>query len=433
MRCRALAGLSLLLWAAAAARGDAPDAGGNLYNGVGETTATVSVGGGAALPAARFPCRTCHGRNGAGGREGAAPPIRQSDLFRATPARPAYDAASLRRALEEGRAPDGRILASLMPRYAMDDATFASLSAYLGRLAVLQGRGVHPRSLTLAVAAPPDNAATARRYAQALRTALGALLGGSVHGRTVTVALLAGDTAAILDGAEEAIAVIGLAPSARLDVAAFTDRQVPVLFPLFPLAGDEDTTIVRGLMADRRDAFRAIADRFASDKVAAVTVIDAPECGDEAGDFVRRYAVPGARYALSDLPLAGKDPRDVLLLCPDRQAARRILHDLPARSRIYGLAGELLSSAEAARHRLLLASPEASLVSGRERGNIVDAHAGTAARLLVSALKSVGRNLDRTRLVTAIGAVPDAERQLDYAADALNGTTSVPFIETKPR
>lgn len=430
MRFPALAGLSLLLWVASAAAGG-PDAGNSLYNGVGEAPATASVGGAAALPAARFPCRACHGRDGAGGREGAAPPIRASDLFRATPVRPAYDAASLKRVLEEGRTPDGRILASLMPRYAMDDATFASLSAYLGRLTALQRRGVHPRSVTLAVAVPPDNAATARRYGEALAAALDDLLGRPVHGRTVAVKLLAGDTAAILDAAEDTVAVVGLAPSARLDVPAFTDRQIPVLFPLFPLAGGEDTTIARGLMADRQDALRAIADRLASDKATAVTVIDAPECGDEARGFVRRYALPG--YVLSSLPLSGRDPRDALLLCPDRQAARRILHDLPANSRIYGLAGELLSSAEAGRHHLVLASPETSLVSREGKGNIVDIHAKAAARLLVSALKSAGRNLDRTTLVTAIGAVPDAERQLDYAADALNGTAFVPFIETKPR
>jgi len=430
----ALAGLTLLLWTASAAGGDGPDAGSSLYNGLGEIPATVSISGAAALPAARFPCRTCHGRDGAGGREGAAPPIRGSDLFRATPARPAYDAASLKRALEEGRTPDGRILSSLMPRYAMDDATFARLSTYLDRLTGLQRRGVHPRSVTLAVAVPPDNAATARRYGEALKWALDELLGGRpIHGRTVAVTLLAGDTAAILDGAEDTVAIIGLAPSAQLDVPVFTDRQVPVLFPLFPLAGSEDTTIVRGLMADRQDALRAIADRLASDRATAVTVIDAPGCGDEGDAFVRRYALPGNRYTLSPLPLSGKHPRDVLLLCRDRKTAGRILHDLPASSRIYGLAGELLSSTEAGRHHLVLASPEASLVSREVQANIVDIHARSAARLLVSALKSAGRNLDRTTLVTAVGAVADAERQLDYAADPLNGTAFVPFIETKPR
>ncbi|MBN9053323.1 MAG: hypothetical protein J0H80_05990 [Rhizobiales bacterium] len=434
MKGPALAGLLLLLWTAAAAGSDRPDAGRDLYNGVGAATATVSMGGAAALPATRFACRACHGRNGAGGREGAAPPIRASDLFHATLARPAYDTASLKRALAEGRAADGRVLASLMPRYAMDDATFASLAAYLERLAGLQRRGVHPRAVTLAVAVPPDNAATARRYADALRAALDDLLGGRpVHGRTVGVTLLAGDTAAILEGAEDAVAVVGLAPSARLDVAAFTDRQVPVLFPLFPLAGGEDATVVRGLMADRQDALAAIAARLASDKVTAMTAIDAPGCGGQAESFARRYAATGVRYTLSVLPLSAKAPHDVLLLCPDRQVARRVLHGLPDGLRIYGLAGELLSSAEAGRHHLVLASPEALLVSRDKKANLVDVHAAAAARLLVSALKSAGRNLDRTGLVAAVDAVSDPERQLDYAADTLNGTAFVPFIETKPR
>ncbi|MFT4160974.1 hypothetical protein, partial [Shinella sp.] len=68
MKFPALAGLALLLWTAAGA--DGPDAGSSLYNGLGEIPATVSISGAAALPAARFPCRTCHGRDGAGGREG---------------------------------------------------------------------------------------------------------------------------------------------------------------------------------------------------------------------------------------------------------------------------------------------------------------------------------------------------------------------------
>ena len=434
MKFPALAGLLLLLGTAPAAGQERPDIGGSLYNGIGQSIATASVGGAAALPATRFPCRTCHGRDGAGGREGAAPPIRGSDLFRATSARPAYDAASLRDALEQGRTPDGRLLASLMPRYAMDDQTFAGISAYLARLDSLQRRGVHPRAITLAVAVPPDNAATARRYAEALQAALDELLGGQpIHGRKIAVALLAGDSAAILAGTEDAVAVVGLAPSTRLDVTAFTDRQVPVLFPLFPLAGSEDTTIVRGLMADRQDALRAIADRLASDKATAVTVIDAPGCGDDAGSFAAWFPGAGTRYTLSRLPLPAAHPRDVLLLCPDRRMARRILHDLPASSRIYGLAGELLSSAEAGRHHLVLASPEASLVSGAGSGHIVDVHARTVARLLVSALTSAGRDLDRTSLVAAIGTVRDAEAQLDYASDARNGTATVSFIETKPR
>lgn len=269
---------------------------------------------------------------------------------------------------------------------------------------------------------------------QRFKAALDTLLSGRpIHGRTVDVTLLPGDAADILDGAEDAVAVIGLAPSKQLDVPAFTDRQVPVLFPLFPISGSEDTTIVRGLMADRQDALRAIADRLASDKVTAVTVIAAAGCGDDAAGFIRRFPLAGVRYALSNVPLSGKGLRDVLLLCPDRRAARRVLHNLPAGSRIYGLARELLSSAEARRHHLVLASPEASLVSREVQGNIVDVHAKAAARLLVSALKSAGRNLDRTLLVAAVGAVSDAERQLDYAADALNGTVFIPFIETKPR
>ncbi len=173
---------------------------------------------------------------------------------------------------------------------------------------------------------------------------------------------------------------------------------------------------------------------------------------EEKGDWIDYPDWPGVSFLVSSLQkpayVTARDmmmqrfarqykgkpvPRDVLLLCPDRRMARRILHDLPTSSRVYGLAGELLSSAEAGRHHLVLASPEASLVSGAGSGHIVDVHARTVARLLVSALTSAGRDLDRTSLVAAIGTVRDAEAQLDYASDALNGTAIVSFIETKPR
>ncbi|WP_411033068.1 hypothetical protein [Shinella sp. BYT-45] len=321
----------------------------------------------------------------------------------------------------------------------MDEATFASLSAYLEQLDKLQRSGVRPRSVTIGIAIPPDNAATARRYAGRLRDALAILLGGRpVHGRTVAVELLEGDAAAILASAQkDVVAVVGLAPSARLDVAAFTDRQVPVLFPLFPLAGSEDKTIVRGLMADRQDALRAISDRFASDRVKTVIVIDEPGCGGAADGFIKRYGVTGIGYALSTPPLTRdaqhNGTRHVLLLCQDQRKAKEVLQALPADAKIYGLASELLSPMQGSRHHLVLALPEIFLVSRKGDGNIVDVHAVAAARLLVSALKVAGRGLDRTRLVASIGAVPDAELPLDFAADALNGTRFVTFIETKPR
>lgn len=413
-----------------------------LFNGTGDIGATVSLGG-AAMPATKFPCRSCHGRDGAGGREGAVPPIRKIDLARATPARPAYDEEALRRALEEGTAPDGRPFGNAMPRYALDDAIFESLSLYLERLPDLQRQGISSDAIVIGVALPPDNAMVGRRYADLLRKAVDAALpGGAVHGRRIAVDVIEGTPEAMADRAEKHVAaVVGFPPSSALGIEAFTDRQVPVMFPLFPLDGDEDASIVRGMMADRQDGLRALADRVASDGVKRLVVPESPGCGSAVADFVRRFAREGVRYETVPFPLppgftAGADDA-FLLLCGDRRIAGAILDGLPAQVPVYGLASEMLSASgsQSIRHRMILAAQEAAFLSrgDRPRGEtMLEAHAAMAAHVLVLALTENGRALTRTSLVASVGLLQAPETGLDYGRDALNGTSLVGFIETRP-
>jgi hypothetical protein len=248
-----------------------------------------------------------------------------------------------------------------------------------------------------------------------------------------------GAPAAILDRAGQAAAVVvGLLPSAVLTTAALTERQVPVLFPLFPLDGGEDAAKVKGLMADRDDALRALADRVVADGRTRLLLPDIPVCRASAGDFTRRFVRPGVTYEIVRFPLPGDFPSDAddayLLLCRDRQAAHVALDALPGDGTVYGLATDLLfgSAAGEQRRRMILAAEQMPLMAeGGGTNSMLEKHASRAARLLVAALTDARRGLSRAALLAAVGRQQRADLGLDFIREPLNGTTQVGFIETK--
>lgn len=128
-------------------------------------------------------CVTCHRRSGMGSIEGSidstvmVPPIAGPVLFAPSRfagiylnplhhyvptaswnralTRPAYDLASLGHALREGVDPAGRPLTAPMPRYKLDDAAMAALSAYLHQLSSAADPGAAPEALYLATVVTP--------------------------------------------------------------------------------------------------------------------------------------------------------------------------------------------------------------------------------------------------------------------------------------
>lgn len=128
---------------------------------------------GTVLEGARAACVTCHRRSGLGTSEGGygVLPIagarlfqprdaRHRDRFRrgeaAQSARPAYDAASLERALRQGQDPTGRDLRDPMPRYALAEGDMAALAAYLRQLSSAPAPGVDDTVIHLATVVTPD-------------------------------------------------------------------------------------------------------------------------------------------------------------------------------------------------------------------------------------------------------------------------------------
>ncbi|MBI3562985.1 MAG: cytochrome C [Gammaproteobacteria bacterium] len=126
-------------------------------------------------------CVNCHRRSGLGTTEGqiVIPPIIGKYLFRPLEKnlkdlnlphvlgyrvqRRPYDDVSLGRAIREGIDADGRSLNYLMPRFKLDDATLASLIAYLKDLTSAAVPGVSEDTLHFATIITPDADPMARQ------------------------------------------------------------------------------------------------------------------------------------------------------------------------------------------------------------------------------------------------------------------------------
>ena len=137
------------------------------------------AGGG--VDGANAACATCHRRSGLGSWEGQTviPPIIGRYLFRAgarnvedvnlphvqgyVPHRDPYTDATLARAIRNGVDQQGRKLSYLMPRYKLDDATMASLIAYLKTLTSAPVPGVTDDTLHFATIITPDADAIGRK------------------------------------------------------------------------------------------------------------------------------------------------------------------------------------------------------------------------------------------------------------------------------
>jgi cytochrome c553 len=227
--------------------------------------------GSVALPASVLPCASCHGADGRGGSSEAGvrpPPITWSALSRATTTRPAYDEATLLRAVTQGTAAGGRALDHAMPRYALTLEDGAALVAFLRDIETRPVPGVGSGVVRLGLLLPAGPAGDV--FAIAFRSALNAAAPRGVFGRRIS--LLLGAVTAEGGGAEaarqlmqrgEILALVSALP-AELDAGAIGVARaagVPVLslrtapkaagaplaFALLPGAAEEALALLREL------------------------------------------------------------------------------------------------------------------------------------------------------------------------------------------
>ncbi|MBU2288337.1 MAG: ABC transporter substrate-binding protein, partial [Gammaproteobacteria bacterium] len=175
---------------------------------------------GVTLAAGAQACAACHGAQGQARTEAgvAIPSVQWQRLSQATDVRPAYaDTAQLLRALEEGRASDGRPLSAPMPRFAFTEDERRALIAYLQVLGTDADPvpGVDAKRIVLGSVLPLSGpqAATGERIRQALLQRMAQVnAAGGVFGRQLElVAVDAGP-----DPASASEAAVGLVHSHRV-------------------------------------------------------------------------------------------------------------------------------------------------------------------------------------------------------------------------
>ena len=267
--------LTMLLWivplfrgALAAQDGVVPDPGRAIYY-QGQGTAAASAylkGPGIEVESSGFACVQCHREDGAGGREGgvSTSDIRFRRLTQAYPGtrasdrqHPAYDEASLARAIREGVDPAGNPLDPVMPRYRFSERDMAALIDYLKRLDAPDTPGVSEQRIRIGSLQPSRG--PMRQVSDEVRTLVRGYLRlinaqGGIYGRRLELVVgefdpnrSASQTAAVdqLLGGEGVLctlANLGLAGDAQA-VRALQVRGVPELAPLRAAAEDANDLV----------------------------------------------------------------------------------------------------------------------------------------------------------------------------------------------
>jgi hypothetical protein len=401
---RAAAGLLVLL----AALGGAPpptargseDPGFTLWEEGRVAGRPVAVRLGAApAPPGAVACRRCHGAEAEGGGEGG---IRAPALVRRGTRIPGLDAPALARALSRGIGLDGRDLHPAMPRYELEPAILGALLAELDRRARRSVEGVEPRLLRFATIWPAaPTLEPLRALVERYRTRL-AEEGGLVH-RELELLLLPSDPASALSVLERRSALALLLDDAPPELLGVLRRRgLPELFPLRPQIGPEPAS-VRRLGTPRVVEARILLDALIEDLNGRgrIAIVGEPELVE---------SLAPALAGQPDLVRTGGPGLDaLLLLAPSVGLEARRLYapvDLFAR-----LAGSLPAGTEVVvvtdPRALPPGSPEPSPRARALLGDPASAspllrHATAALLLLETALRRLGRDVTRARLLSAL-------------------------------
>ncbi|MFC5508593.1 c-type cytochrome [Bosea massiliensis] len=369
-------------------------------------------GSGLSVPAERFACANCHGRDGHGDAEGTvrAPSVRWQDLTRASTLRLAYDADGLRRAILEGIDPSGRTLDRLMPGYALTEPQMQSLIAYLGGIDEEQRIGVEPAAIRLGILAQSASDNFPDAMTEALRHTAPAL----IFGRRIELVPLDGRVdASTRDRLRNAriVATLALPHSSQELWPELARLGIPNLFPRTLLRGDEPKADTIGLLATLDEIGRASLDRAAACANGPLTIIvsDRDQPSQRLAAAARSRAAtrpelpPPVMQSISSAtrnPTPSTRAGPCALVFADPQEILALTSISPPR-RYVGLIDQFAlaqQKAVAARHELTLADPRS--IQGRD----VDTagFAELVAQSIVRALQSSGRLVTRSSFMAAL-------------------------------
>jgi hypothetical protein len=380
----------------------------------GSAAPLATATGDVALPASALPCASCHGADARGGDSEAGvrpPPITWSALTRPTATRPAYDEATLLRAVTQGMGAGGRALDPAMPRYQLTMEDGAALIAFLRRIEARPVPGVSAEEVRLGLKLPAGPAGTA--FSTAFRAALEAAAPEGVFGRRIVVTTQHEEVFALVSAlpAELDAAAIGTARAEGVPLLSLRSSPAaagaPFAFALLPGAAEEAVALLRELPQPERALLLAMtsAERELAEAIAAAIGRDADADPRVVATEELAAALPGA----SALLVLGRAPLPADSTAVLRDAALPVL--LPASA----AAGAALPLAAAIGRPVRLAvgvpprggapgSPATvRFLAGTAMRNGLPGRLGHAAgEVVVEALRRAGRELTRERLAAAL-------------------------------
>lgn len=373
--------------------------------------------------AERFPCKSCHRRDGRGGGEGDAPPIMWEALTRPTGSRPSYDPEAFARLLATGETPSGRQISRLMPRYVFERDDVASLIGYLSVVAAVQKTGIHARKIVFGVPIPDDDTSSGLLLVQFLNAALAAKMpANGLHGRDLEIRPLVGDAQTILDEAQnEVVAILSPLPSEKIALSLFIDAGVPVLFPIQTVSYSADPDLLRSLYASQEHVAenlvqRAVADGCKQPEIAATGA-------DKASEILARFL----KWHVQDANPPGSAP-DCILVAGGHVES----HIRDTAKAIYATGDAVIGMPEMLRGfggTVVVARHEtAALELARVRKiGMLTAHATLVAEVLHEALLAAGRDLTRSSLLSSVGSVSRLDLGLSFSQNDSFGSKVVSF------
>ncbi|TRW99176.1 hypothetical protein FNJ84_00380 [Paracoccus sp. M683] len=397
MRVRSILFALLLLPSAGSAQ-QAPDAliarGKALYQGEGDTGLSVMLGA-RAVPAGGISCAGCHGADAGGGAEvQAGPPIDWQTLSGTR----GYTVQALATALIAGQRPDGSPLGRAMPRFALAaDGDAAALAVYLQAVPGLQRQGVAADAITFRFTPATPRAESFR---QSFEDEIARLAPNGIFGRQIRLTT---------DPRQPAIASLGEIQPGK------AGADMPDLFPLATLLGDEDPMQIRGGFAPLSAQIAA-----AIAQAEALQVLSVPPIADRLRPLLATY--PGLGF-VQDAETVDPD-QPIFVIGADMLG--QVLVTAPA-SPIFATIDDLALIAPPPRGCVAATDPRPADTTGAGAGAgaTLARYGRVAAEVLVQAVRNCGPDCTQGRLMAGFDAVQLTDPgwpALDYGRHRLTGS-----------